>query len=278
MVASDLFDLLVRKYTAGEAIDPMRAELDRVVAAYERATRQLRLYHENPNAAGFQIDSFDGYCPCLGMISLCFLLHRRDLLPRLAELLDGPDSANAGADFLIEEFLAYAPMDRYQSNTLLVARSFESLADAMDSSDNEDALEHLRKFLGRWYQDLAGAPWHDAHKPDADGRTGGYCGHWSFEAAAAVLLLGIETTAASTPIAITRRISPPGRKQSPIRGLAGRDGSRRPGLRRYSGQCCVRLSGAPASVRPRGLTIWRPSPHPRIARTRRALPASGPGE
>ena len=70
MVASGLFDLLVLKYTAGEAIDPM-AELDRVVAAYERATRQLRLYHENPNAAGFQIDSFDGYCPCLGMISLC---------------------------------------------------------------------------------------------------------------------------------------------------------------------------------------------------------------
>ena len=62
----------------------------------------------------------------------------------------------------------------------------------MDSSDNEGALEHLRKFLGRWYKDLAGAPWHDAHKPDADGRTGGYCGHWSFEAAAAVLLLGIE--------------------------------------------------------------------------------------
>lgn len=192
VVASDLFDLLVLKYTAGEAIEPMRVELERVVAAYERATSQLRLHHEDRNAAGFQIDSFDGYCPCLGLISLCFLLHRRDLLPRIAGLLDGPDQANAGADFLIEEFLSYAPMDRYESDTLLVTKPFESLADAMDSSDNEAALGHLQKFLGRWYRDLAGAPWHDAHKPDAQGRTGGYCGYWSFEAAAAVLLLDIE--------------------------------------------------------------------------------------
>lgn len=192
MVASDLLALLVLKYTAGEAIEPMRAELERVVVAYERATRQLRLYHEDRNAVGFQIDSFDGYCPCLGLISLCFLLHRRDLLPRIAELLDGPDNANVGADFLIEEFLSYAPMDRYASDTLLATRPFESLADAMDSADNEAALEHLQRFLERWYRDLAGAPWYDAHRPDAQGRTGGYYGYWSFEAAAAVLLLGIE--------------------------------------------------------------------------------------
>jgi len=192
VAASDLFNLLVLKYTGGEAIEPMRAELERVVVAYERATRQLRLYHDDRNAIGFKIDSFDGYCPCLGLISLCFLLHRRDLLPRVAELLDGPDNSNVGADFLIEEFLSYAPMERYGSDTLLVTRPFESLADAMDSADNDAALQHLQKFLKRWYRDLAGAPWHGGHKPDAQGRTGGYQGYWSFEAAAAVLLLGIE--------------------------------------------------------------------------------------
>ncbi|MBB3015338.1 PoNe immunity protein domain-containing protein [Cupriavidus alkaliphilus] len=199
MVAFDLFNLLVLRYTGGEPIEPMRAELEKVVVAHERATKQLRMYYEDPNAIGFQIDSFDGYCPCLGLISLCFLLHRRDLLPRIAELLDGPDKTNVGADFLIEDFLSYAPMDRYESDTLLATRPFESLADAMDSTDNEDALRHLQKFLKRWYKDLAGAPWHNAHKPDAEGRTGGYYGYWSFEAAAAVLLLDIEDDSSLHP-------------------------------------------------------------------------------
>lgn len=192
MIAFDLFNLLVLKYTGGESIEAMRSELEGVVEGYERATNQLREYSRDPNASGFQVDSFDGYCPCLGLISLCYLLHRRDLLPRVAELLDGPDKNNVGMDFLIEDFLSYAPMDRYESDTLLVTEPFESLADAMDSADNKDALKHLRKFLKRWYKDLAGAPWHDAHKPDAQGRTGGYYGYWSFEAGAAVLLLGID--------------------------------------------------------------------------------------
>lgn len=199
MIASDLFNLLVLKYTGGEPLEGLCDDLERVVVAYESATRQLRDFHKDPNVIGFRIDSFDGYCPCLGLISLCYLLRRRDLLPRIAGLLDGPDKANVAADFLIEEFLSYAPMDRYESHTLLVTKPFESLADAMDTADNDDALRHLQKFLKRWYKDLAGAPWYDSHKPDAQGRTGGYYGYWSFEAAAAVVLLGIEDDSSLHP-------------------------------------------------------------------------------
>lgn len=199
IIASDIFNLLVLKYTGGEALESLCDDLERVVEACEASTRQLRDFHKEPNAIGFQIDSFDGYCPCLGLISLCYLLRRRDLLPRIAGLLDGPDNANVAADFLIEEFLSYAPMDRYESHILLATKPFESLADAMDAADNDDALRHLQKFLKRWYRDLAGAPWYDTHKPDAQGRTGGYYGYWSFEAAAAVLLLGIEDDSSLHP-------------------------------------------------------------------------------
>ncbi|MEC3766282.1 MULTISPECIES: PoNe immunity protein domain-containing protein [Cupriavidus] len=199
MIASDLFNLLVLKYTGGEPLEDLCDDLERVVVAHESATRQLRDYHQDPNAIGFRVDSFDGYCPCLGLISLCYLLRRRDLLPRIAGLLDGPDNTNVAADFLIEEFLSYAPMDRYESHTLLATKPFESLADAMDAADNDDALRHLQKFLKRWYKDLVGAPWYDTHKPDAQGRTSGYYGYWSFEAAAAVLLLGIEDDSSLHP-------------------------------------------------------------------------------
>ncbi|PVY79548.1 uncharacterized protein DUF1911 [Cupriavidus alkaliphilus] len=152
MMAFDLFNLLVLKYTGGEPVEALHGDIDGVVEAYEAAIQQLRKYRGDPNAIGFPIDSFDGYCPCLGLISLCYLLRRRDLLPRIAALLDGLDNANVGADFLIEEFLAYAPMDRYESDTLLVTKPFESLADAMDSADNGHALLHLQRFLKRWYK------------------------------------------------------------------------------------------------------------------------------
>ncbi|WP_244258770.1 PoNe immunity protein domain-containing protein [Cupriavidus gilardii] len=47
----------------------------------------------------------------------------------------------------------------------------------------------LTSFLKRWYKGLSGTAWHDTHKSVAQG---GYYGYWSFEAGAAVLLLGIE--------------------------------------------------------------------------------------
>ncbi|WP_254600052.1 PoNe immunity protein domain-containing protein [Cupriavidus gilardii] len=189
MAAQHIFDKLTLRYTAGEAIDPLRQELEHVVARYERATQRLRKYERDPNASGFDIGSFDGYCPCLALISLCYLLHRRDLLPRIAEMLDGPDKTNAGMDFVIEEFLAYAPLDRYECDVLLATKPFGSLADAMSTDDNVAALKELQKFLKRWYKDLAAAPWHDTHKSSSQA---GYYGYWSFEAGAAVLLLGIE--------------------------------------------------------------------------------------
>jgi len=104
-------------------------------------------------------------------------------------LLDGRDNANAGIDLLIEEFLAYAPMERYACDTLLAMKPFQSLADAMSTDDNEAALKDLQRFLERWYTDLAGAAWHNTHKSKGQA---GYVGYWSFEAGAAVLLLGIE--------------------------------------------------------------------------------------
>ncbi|WP_231906257.1 DUF1910 domain-containing protein [Cupriavidus gilardii] len=82
MAAQHIFDKLTLRYTAGEAIDPLRQELEHVVAAYERATKQLRKYERDPNAIGFDIGSFDGYCPCIGLISLLTLSSRSSLPTR----------------------------------------------------------------------------------------------------------------------------------------------------------------------------------------------------
>ncbi|MDF3833832.1 DUF1911 domain-containing protein [Cupriavidus basilensis] len=71
-------------------------------------------------------------------------------------------------------------------------KPYGNLIKAFYQGTESERLACLNAFLKRWYKDLSGAGWHDAHKPDAQGRTGGYYGYWSFEAGAAVLLLGSE--------------------------------------------------------------------------------------
>lgn len=194
------FDRLTLRYTAGEPIEPLRIELEHVVANYERYGGQLWTYKNDRNETVFTFVSLDEYCQLMQLIGLCFLLHRRDLLPRLAALQDGVSAVgrrgegNGGTDWLYEEFMAtgLGAETRFESDQLCCGKPYEALADAMSSENNDDALRDLNHFLKRWYKDLAGTGWHDSHKPNEDGDQGGYYGYWSFEAGAAVLLLGIE--------------------------------------------------------------------------------------
>ena len=199
-IGFEKFNRLMLRYTAGEPIEPMRHELEDVVAAYERYGEYLWRYRNDRNEPVFPFSSLDDYCQLLQLIGLSFLLHRRDLLPRLAALQDGVSAmdqrgqGNGGTDWLYEEFMSagLGAETRFESEQLCCGKPYEALADAMSSEDNEAALKDLQRFLKRWYKDLAGTGWHDSHKPDEAGNQGGYYGYWSFEAGAAVLLLGIE--------------------------------------------------------------------------------------
>lgn len=199
-VGDDLLDSLFVQYTAGEPIDPLRIQLEQAVAAFERYGEVLWQYRNDRNEAAFDLDSIDDYCQLMQLIGLCFLLHRRDLMPRVAALQDGLDAVgergkgNGGADWLYEEFMSFAvgPENRYEAEVLRCSKPYEGLADALSSADNEAALKDLHRYLKRWYKDLAGAGWHDSHKANEAGEQGGYYGYWAFEAGAAVLLLGIE--------------------------------------------------------------------------------------
>jgi Domain of unknown function (DUF1911) len=196
----ELFGRMLLRYTAGSVIEPLRAELEQVVAAYERYGEFLWKDTQDRNEPVLEFTFVDEYCQLLQMIGLCFLLHRRDLLPRIAALQDGVDAVGkkgqglGGADWVYEEFMSFGlgPETRYDSETIHWAKPYEALADALSSQDNDTALRDLDRFLKHWYKDLAGTGWHDSHKPDENGNQGGYYGYWSFEAGAAVLLLGIE--------------------------------------------------------------------------------------
>ena len=194
-VAHDLMEILTVRYTAGEAIEPLRDELERVVVAYERYGELLWQWTKDRNEPVFQFFDLDEYCQLMQIIGLCFLLHRRDLLPRIAALQDGEGgNANGGSDVIYEEFMihVFGAEKRFATEHACQIRPYENLFYALTEDTPAKQLKELDLFLKRWYKDLAGTGWHDSHKPDENGNQGGYYGYWSFEAGAAVLLLNIE--------------------------------------------------------------------------------------
>ena len=193
-IAFDKFFRLVLRYTGGAAISELRQELEGVVAAYEAHGDALWTATADRNESVFDFDFLDDYCALMQLVGLCYLLHRRDLLPRIAAMQDGIDGANGGSDVIYEEFMihVFGMEQRYQTEHASQVRPYEHLFYALTEDTSEKQLKELGLFLKRWYKDLVGTGWHDSHKPDEAGEQGGYCGYWSFEAGAAVLLLGID--------------------------------------------------------------------------------------
>ena len=187
LASQSMFNLFVLEYTAGCPLEVLRNNLDDLVTIFEIYSEKLRLFKKDKNEPAFDIHTFDGYYPYLSLISLCYLLHRKDLLSRVALLVDGANKKNAGEDWLIEEFLAFNEKKRYKCEDVLLPIPYFELSNAFVTDDNSISLSHLTNFLKNWYKDLASAPWHDTHIEQA-----GYYGYWSFEAATTVILLGID--------------------------------------------------------------------------------------
>ena len=193
-IASDNFNLFLLRYTAGEELTELRGALDNILSNYERCRKYQAQYEADPSEPAFSFTSLDSYSALMQLMGLCFLLHRRDLLPHLAVLQDGVDEENGGTDTLYEEFMAHAtgPNTRFVSDYLCCSLPYKSLFHALTETTPDARLAELHRYLKRWYKDLAGCAWHDSHKPNEIGDQGGYFGYWSFEAGAAVILLGIE--------------------------------------------------------------------------------------
>lgn len=194
-VANYEFQSLCLRYTAGDPIEPLRGDLEKVIDAYERYADLLWQYRADRNEWVFDFDVLDDYCQLMQLVGLCFLLHRRDLLPRIASMQDGEHgTSNGGADVIYEEFMIHAcgPDKRFATEHACQVRPYENLFYALTEETSDRQLKELDQFLKRWYKDLSGTAWHDSHKPNENGDQGGYHGYWSFEAGAAVLLLGIE--------------------------------------------------------------------------------------
>lgn len=183
-------DLMLR-YTAGVPLDRLRNDIERVVRAHEVSGKHHDAYYTNFAATPLGYTEIDEYERVMQIIGLCYLLHRTDLLQRVADMLDPLFRCR---DTLYEDLLAYELEGRFDIDHLIHKRPYERLVDSLYCDTEAEAATCIAQYLDQWYPAMSGAIWHDSHiGMDSEG-CGAYFGYWAVEAAAVVYLLDLDDT------------------------------------------------------------------------------------
>ncbi|WP_035818205.1 PoNe immunity protein domain-containing protein [Janthinobacterium sp. RA13] len=188
-IADGTFRNHMLRYTAGESLDVLRENLTEVIKVHEQSTKYVREYQHDSAFPPLRFAEIDDYERAMQLIGLCYLLHRRDLLPRLAAMLDG---AFAGKDTLYEDLFAYELKDRYEVDEWYHDAPYRNIINSFYRDTAEESIRDIEAYLKAWYKSMKKAPWHDSHlSMNAEG-CGAYFGYWAIEAAAAVYLLELD--------------------------------------------------------------------------------------
>lgn len=179
--------LISAAYTEGQSPEQIIPRLDALVAAYEKE-RELDIisYGSDEVCAGFGEN--DDYEQFLQTLSLCILLGRDELIPRLSAIFDRD---NKGQDAIYETLLSFYDDSRVKTDELLFKRPFAGLLKVIRAATPKEASTLLDKYCKAWYPAFKKAPWYDSHL-SIDGEDGSYSGYWAFEAGAVAFLLNID--------------------------------------------------------------------------------------
>lgn len=123
------------------------------------------------------------------LIGLCFLLHRQDLLPRIAAV---QDPLYRGRDTLYEDLLDFG-LDGRLDVSVWFHESYRNCINSMYGDSDDESLADLNAYLAKWYPSMSGVDWHDSHI-DLSKRMGLNFGYWAIEAAAIAFLLNLDDT------------------------------------------------------------------------------------
>ena len=187
--ADESFTTFMLRYTAGEPIPTLREDLDHVVFAYEQAAKYIRTSENDPTFPPLRFIEIDEYERVLQLIGLCFLLHRRELLPRLAAIFD---PSSQGRDLLYEDLLAFEIDGRVEVDRWYHGCPYRDLIDCLFGETDQEIVAHFERYLKIWYKSFANAPWHDSHLLIEGDVCAGYFGYWAIEAAALAYLMKVD--------------------------------------------------------------------------------------
>lgn len=187
-LARQKYELLSLNHTAGEPIEPLRDELESVIEAHEKYAELKKIYEQDENEPPLYFAEIDEYERCLQLISLCYLLHRRDLLPRIAAM---QDPIYSGTDTIYEDLLAFDMEDRFDVDQWYHDKPYRDLVNSLYRDESAESIEDLKKYCKNWFIGLKKAPWHNSHLRMTE-TDGDYFGYWAFEAGAVAYLLELD--------------------------------------------------------------------------------------
>lgn len=185
----DVYKRFLLLYTAGGDIESLRGELETVLEAHERYTTAQRLNLNNLSAPPLVFEEIGEYEQLMQLISFCYLLHRRDLLPRIVEMLD---PTYRGQDTLYEDLLAYELEGRINVDSWYHDVPYRPLVFSLYRETKGECVADVAAYLAAWYSGMSEVPGHGSHLEAKKNGSGGYVGYWAVEAAAVAFLLELD--------------------------------------------------------------------------------------
>ncbi|WP_035554637.1 PoNe immunity protein domain-containing protein [Burkholderia sp. 9120] len=179
------------RFTAGSSLAMLRDELPLVVESLEQYTALRRASLKDNGYPPLMFGEIDEYERAMQLISLCHLLHRTELLQRIADMLDPFYRAQ---DTLYEDLLAYGLDGRFDVDKWFHDKPYKHLINSMYRDSQEESVVDIEAYLDAWYPAMKMAPWHDSHIKANEHEGGAYVGYWAIEAAAATYLLELDDT------------------------------------------------------------------------------------
>ncbi|ERJ37593.1 hypothetical protein L810_8112 [Burkholderia sp. AU4i] len=176
-------------YTGGADISLLRDEFDSVVSAFEQLTIAERVHQADDRQPPLAFSEIGDYETAMQLIGFCYLLHRRDLLPRIVAMFD---PAYRGKDTLYEDLLAYELEGRVDVDSWFHDVPYRPLVFSLYREAKQECVDDITQYLEAWYPGMAAAVWHDGHLEARKGDKGTYVGYWAIEAAAVAYLLELD--------------------------------------------------------------------------------------
>ncbi len=191
-LVSDIYRRFLLRYTSGADLKLLRGELEPVLEAFERYAQAQRLNRQDASEPPLAFEVIDEYETAMQLIGFCYLLHRRDLLPRIVEMFD---PSYRGTDTLYEDLLAYELEGRINVDSWYHDVPYRPLVFSLYRETKKESVDDVMEYLEAWYPGMAAAPWHHGHLEAQKNGKGTYVGYWAIEAAAVAFLLQLDDSA-----------------------------------------------------------------------------------
>ena len=177
-VFTDWYQLLILKYSQGDAIKNLQLLFPKIVDA-------LEAYQGEEESERFEFSRhIEEYVVALWLVSLGIIFEVEDeLFEKLVNLV-----GNEGEDLVYEKLVGTRIGGRTSTDKVLYPKPYQFLRGAIEA-EPEHQGKIMTEFLKLWYPAMKDTYWYESHK-GRDG--GGFFGYWAIEAAGAVKAFDID--------------------------------------------------------------------------------------